>query len=96
MKLATYTQQPVEVKDYDIDYREWLAPMGDRIASVTHSIRNAPDGALLVDSSTFSIDHVKLWVRGGTDGARYEVEVTVTTEGGRTDQSELVFKVKEI
>jgi len=96
MKLATYRKQPVEVKDYDIDYSAWLAPMRDRIVSVSWGLREAPDDALVVDAGVFSDKAVKVWVGGGTDGASYMVEVTVTTEGGRIDQSELVFKVKEI
>ena len=95
MKLAAYTQQPVERKDYDIDYGPWLAPMGDSIVSVTHGVRNAPDGALTVDSM-FMNSTVKLWIAGGTDGSSYQVEVTVTTAGGRIDQSELVFRIKEV
>jgi hypothetical protein len=96
MKLMTFDKQPIEVKDYDIDYLDWLAPIGDRIVSVTCSVSDDPAGALAVDCSNYSSDAVKLWVSGGTNGSRYTVEITVTTAGGRIDQNELVFRIKEI
>jgi hypothetical protein len=94
--LNTYVKQPTEVKDYDIDYSKWLTPSSDRIVSVATGLRNAPDDTLKVDRSEFTDDIVKVWVSGGTDGATYEVKVTVTTAGGRVDQCEIVFRIKEM
>ena len=39
---------------------------------------------------------MKLWISGGTHGARYKVTATVTTTYERVDQSELIFTIKEI
>jgi len=39
MILERFDKQPVEFKDYDIDYREWLSPMRDKIVEVEHTIR---------------------------------------------------------
>ena len=99
MILSRYTKQPVEVKDYDIDYSEWLAPVADDLDAVTTSVEclNDPnDTSLQVDRAPFTATTVKLWISGGTHGARYKVTVTVTTTYERVDQSELIFTVKEI
>ena len=101
MILAKYEKQPAEVKDYDIDYAEWLGPVGDTVATATTTVAcdTEPAPTLLVDSVETSDTLVKLWVSGGTAGARYKVTVLMTTTGfagkTRTDESELVFTVKE-
>jgi len=38
---------------------------------------------------------VKFWVSGGTPGKKYKLTSLVTTVGGRTDESELIFTIKE-
>ena len=99
MILSRYTKQPVEVKDYDIDYGEWLTPVADDLDVVTTSVEclsDRADTSLQVDRALFTATVVKLWVSGGTNGARYKVTVTVTTTYERVDQSELIFTIKEI
>ena len=49
-----------------------------------------------MDRALFTATTVKLWISGGTHGARYKVTVTVTTTYERVDQSELIFTVKDI
>lgn len=97
MILAKYEKQPAEVKDYDIDYAEWLGPVGDTVATATTTVTcdAEPVPTLLVDSVETSDTLVKLWVSGGTGGVSYKVTVRMTTAGGRLDESELVFKVKD-
>lgn len=98
MILAKYEKQPLEVKDYDVDYAPWLSAISDTLASLVTSVvclTNADDEALEVDSSTFTDDAVKVWVSGGTDGERYKLTLRVTTAGGRTDESELLFRVRD-
>ena len=56
----------------------------------------AEGGRLQVDSAPFTATTVKVWISGGTHGARYKVTVTVTTTYERVDQSELIFTIKEI
>jgi hypothetical protein len=92
MKLGTFTKQPVEIKDYDIDYAKWM-PSGDSIQSVTASISPAglTLGSVLVNGLV-----VKIWLSGGTNGALYKITVNVTTTGGRLQQDEFFIKVKEI
>lgn len=97
MILAKYEKQPAEVKDYDIDYAEWLGPVGDTVASTTAIVTSATEAAptLEIDYIMESSTTVKLWISGGTGGVSYKVTVQMTTAGGRLDESELVFKVKD-
>lgn len=91
MILGTFEKQPVDVKDYDIDYAQWLTP-GDGIQSATAEV---DAGGLLVDSVFTSGDRVKVWLSGGVSGQRYKVTVTVSTNDGRVLQHEFVIKVKD-
>lgn len=99
MKLETYDKQPREDKDYDIDYAEWLGPMGDTLdeaQTLVDCLTDADDTSMEVYATEMTLSRLKLWVRGGTHGARYKVTVIVTTVGRRTDESELIFKVKDV
>ena len=97
MILAKYEKQPAEVKDYDIDYSEWLGPVADTVASTTAIVTSITETVptLEIDSTDQSTTAVKLWISGGTAGVRYKVTVRMTTTGGRLDESELVFTVKD-
>ena len=97
MILAKYEKQPAEVKDYDIDYSEWLGPVADTVDIPTATVTSAtePVPTLEVDSIEQTTTAVKLWISGGTAGVSYKVTVQMTTTGGRLDESELVFKVKD-
>lgn len=97
MILETYEKQPAEIKDYDVDFTPWLLPMGDTLTNVDVEVTciTDPDDETL---ECFEVQHtareVKLWIRGGTDGNRYKVEILAGTAGGRLDESELIFIVK--
>lgn len=97
MILATYEKQPSEIKDYDIDYREWLTPADDVVSSVTTVVSSSTEAVptLVVDSIQSTVYLVKLWISGGTAGTKYKVTVQMTTADGRLDESELVFSVKD-
>lgn len=98
MILERFTKQPAEVKDYDVNYAEWLDPMADTIdyATTTAVCTTDPtDTALAVDSVQLAPKTVKLWVSGGTDKQKYKVTIRTTTVGGRVDESELVFTVRD-
>ena len=98
MILDKKEKQPVEIKDYPIDYTEWLSPISDTIADAVAQIEcltDAANTALSLHSLGVSTTGVAVWLSGGTDGERYKVTVTVTTLGGRVDQSEFIIKVKE-
>lgn len=92
MILETYTKQPNEIQDYDVDFNEYLASMGGD--TITNAAVIVPDGITLVTHLT--IDNVvKLFLSGGTDGERYVVTVRATTAGGRVREGEIAIRVKE-
>ncbi len=97
MILATYEKQPSEVKDYDIDYAEWLTPAQDTIDDITATISSATEAVptLVVDSVQNTLTTGKIWISGGTSDTKYKVTVLMTTNGGRIDESELIFHVKD-
>ena len=97
MILATYEKQPAEYKDYDIDYSKWLTPADDVISSVTATVTSTTE-----DSPTLEVDNIqntvyvaKLWLANGTVGVKYKVTVLMTSAGGRIDESELIFNIKD-
>jgi hypothetical protein len=107
MILATFEQQPLELKDYTISYTEWLAPVSDRISDVETSVARitSRQGAIgmapattdfEVNSASHTDDSVTVWVKGGTSGYSYKVTLLVTTEGGRVSEAELQFNVRDV
>lgn len=97
MILERYEKQPWERKDYDQPFQDWLNG-GDILDEVTATVicqTDSLDTSLVVDKVEFTADRVKLWVSGGTDGMRYKVTVRATTQFGRQDEYELIFKVKD-
>lgn len=100
MILDRKEKQPAEVKDYPIDYSEWLAEIaaGDTIASAVAAAvctSTPADTALVVNQVVLSNTAVTVWLSAGTANEKYKVTVTVTTTGGRIDQSEFIVKVKD-
>lgn len=92
MNLGNFTKQPVEVKDYDIDYSEWLTT-GDNVESATVEV--APTG-LTIEATYINDPRIKVWVAGGTDGTQYKLTVTMTSADGRVKQDEFKIRVKEV
>lgn len=98
MILETYEKQPAEIKDYDIDYSEWLASPADTISDATATVvclSTDGDTALAINGVDITTKTVKLWISGGTSGEKYKITINVMTNGGRLDQSELIFKIKD-
>jgi hypothetical protein len=98
MILDKKEKQPVEVKDYPIDYSDWLAEVADTISDVAASVvclTNAQDTDLIISNLVMTPTAVSVWLSGGTSGERYKVSVDVTTAAGRVDQSEFIVKVKD-
>lgn len=98
MILGRYEKQPAEVKDYDIDYADWLAPVTDTldtaVAAVT-CLTDPTDTSLVCNTVFVSPTTAKFWMAGGTAGQKYKLTATATTTGGRVDESELIFTVKD-
>lgn len=90
MILATFTKQPADVQDYDIDFTDYLAGLSDAGASADVS----SDPGITIDSHVLSSGVVKVWVSGGTAGT-YKITAALTTTGGRVKEAEIKIKVKE-
>ena len=90
MMLGTFTQQPADRLDYDIDYREWLSGTDDVVAAEVDCEPLGPT-VLRVVNPTF----VKVWVSEATDKTTYKFTVTATTADGRVRQDEFKLKIKD-
>jgi hypothetical protein len=90
--LATFTKQPAEVQDYDIDFGEYLSTVSD--TALTHTV--VADTGITVQSSSLTGGVVKVWLAGGTTGTKYKITARLTTTGGRVKEAEVVVKVKEV
>lgn len=91
MNLGTFTKQPVEVKDYDLDYSEWLVA-----ADTVEAAEVTVEPAGLRVGSVFTQDKkIKVWLSAGTNGTVYKLTVTMTTADGRVKQDEFKVKVKD-
>lgn len=97
MILEKYTKQPNEVKDYDVGYGDWLTP-GDTVLDVTTTVlclTDATNTTLINSSIVASPDGIKFWMTGGTAGNKYKLTALVATLGGRIDEIELIFTIKD-
>lgn len=91
MILNTFTKQPSEVLDYDIDYSSAL-DSGDTIVAKTVIADTGigVDTSMIVGGNT-----VKIWISGGTNGITYKITSRITTAAGRVREDEIKIKVKE-
>jgi hypothetical protein len=90
MMLGTFTQQPADRLDYDIDYREWLTGT-DEVTEAEVICEPVGPTVLRVVNPTF----VKVWVSAATDKTTYKLTVTATTADGRVRQDEFKLKIKD-
>jgi len=90
--LGKFVKQPADVQDYDFDFNEYLSSQSDTAASHTA----VADSGITVLSSSMTSGVVKVFLAGGLDGSQYKVTATVTTNGGRVKQGEIVVKIKEV
>ena len=92
--LAKFEKQPADVQDFDIDFTEWLAGMGDTAPGPTGAVVDSDPGITIL---AFNLEDgvVKVWTTGGIDGTTYKITATVTTQGSRVKQAEIKIKVKE-
>ena len=90
MALASITQQPRDVRDYDIDFGEWF-PLGDTVVTATVSVE--PAGLTV----TYALQHprVKVWLQDGVSGGSYKVTVVAYTNDGRAKEVELKVRIKD-
>lgn len=77
-------QHPGDVLDHAVAFADWLDTdelTGSPAVVVSAGITLTPAGK---PAPAISGDDVVFWLSGGTTGTTYNVEVTVTTTGGRT------------
>jgi len=92
MKLGTVTKQPIERFSYTVNYADALT-IGDNVQET--SVNVTPEG-LTIDNVGVYDPRVKFWVKGGTSGVSYKIEVTTVSADGRVFQDEMILKIKEI
>lgn len=98
MRVGDMVKAPADVLDYELDFAVWL-PAGDTISAASATIATVTTdgdaGDAAIDSTTYSDTQAKVWISGGSDGDAGEVEVTITTTGGRTKTACFRLKVKD-
>lgn len=98
MKLARFTKQPREDKDYDIDYGPFLDPLEDTIDEIdviVECITDPNDNSLVCYKYQNTTTVLKLWLEGGTDRYQYKITILMHTVIGRIDESEIIIKIKD-
>lgn len=84
------------VKD-PADVSDWLAtfklPKGDAIATVISTVAK-PD-TITIDTTMVVGNNVIVWLSGGEAATVYDIEITITTTGGRTFQRTGQVSVEE-
>ena len=90
--LSFFIKQPSDVKDYDVEYQDWLA---ERDTVLDAEVVLSPGTSVTLD--TFYVVHprVNVWLSGGVHGETCKVTVTTTTSAGRVRQDEFRVKIKE-
>ena len=89
--LGTFIKQPAEKESYSIEYTEDLIA-NDSIDSVVVTV--SPLGLVIVSSLVVGT-RVKMLISGGTDGVKYKVTATATTDDERILQDEFFIKIKD-
>lgn len=94
--LGTFTMQPADQWDYDIDYSEWL-PESDGLSENTLPVVEITPAGLKAETVTRDYDNkrVKVWLSGGESGVRHKIEVTTKSREGRVRQDEFFIIVRD-
>lgn len=106
MAIGTFTKQPAEILDFDIDYSEFFDALGgDTISGMPTAAVTAASSGVVADltlgpGSLPEVDLVsnqiaKVWVGAGISGATYKVTVTMTSAGGRVKEADVTVRVRE-
>lgn len=101
MIIGKFEKQPAETLDYDIDFSEFLADGDTLVATGEPPIPSplnvvvSPAGLSLGPTVVVDQKIIKQWVSGGTNGVKYKITITATSNAGRVKQVEFVIKVKD-
>jgi len=88
--MKSFSKQPSEVLDYDIDASDWLT-QGDNVTGA--SVVISPVSGLALDNTVISDDRVKIWLSGGVDKSNYKVTTIISTEDGRSKEIDFEIRV---
>ena len=100
--MATFTKQPNDILDYDVDMSEWFSTIPlDEIESVGVTITSyqedvptliaGPTPHPATEQDSVGATRFKVWLGGGTDYVDYAVTCVVKTEQDR--HKEIDFKI---
>lgn len=84
------TKDPADISDWLITFK--LAS-GDKIVSVISTVAS-PD-TITIESAMIVGNGVVVWLSGGLAGVTYDLEITITTQAGRTFQRTGQVSVEE-
>ena len=77
---SMFIKDPSDVKDFTVDFSN-LLPDG---AALTGSATITADAGITVDSNSVSSPDVTVRLSGGTAGNRYNVAVSIASDGSET------------
>jgi hypothetical protein len=89
--LRTYRKDPSAVKDYGIDWSDWLES-ADTIATSAWAVTA---GITVDDDTQFGDDGTTVTLSGGTAGEEYAAKNTITTTSGLTEERSILIIVEE-
>lgn len=92
--LSSFTKQPREILDFDIDYTTVLSGRSDTIASKVVEV--SPAGLTIVSSTLSGGNKIKVVVSLGTTAVTYKVTVLATTTAGLVYEDEVNVLVEEV
>lgn len=85
------TKQPIEVQDVVVDFSDYLNTYSDSIASFSV----VADEGINISNTQQNGSRIYMLVHGGLENSMYKITVTITTEGNRVKQSEILVRVFE-
>lgn len=91
--LKTFTKDPSDVLDYDVDWNDdnWLGT--DTISGTP--VWTLPAG-IVKDSQSNTTTVATIWLSGGTANQDYDVACKVTTAAGRTAERTIKIQVRNL
>lgn len=87
-------QHPGDDLDHEVGFADWL-DTGDELATQSVAVASGLTLGTSAKAPAISGDGVVFWLSGGTSGASYAVEVTVTTTGGRTKVQDCTITITD-
>ena len=90
MSFPSFTQDPQDRLDYEIDWSEWL-PTGDTIITSTWAV---DDAALTLDDDSATTTAATVFASGGVIGSAYLVTNHIETGQGREKDQTIKIKIR--